>query len=468
MKNALGAFGALSILCLLGLTACGADESSDESTATLPFPAWSFEHWVWEDESTQGSAEALVNGYLERDIPVGAIIIDSPWSTGYSTFEFDTGLFPDAQAMIDGFHADGVKVMLWTVSGINDDAGEIYQEGLDNNYFLRASPDDNVSTTNWWKGDGRMVDYFNPEAVEWWHALVDKALALGIDGWKCDGLDYNVGGVGIGDATTYSPTLGRNVTRNEYSDAYYRDFYYYTREKLGDDRIITARPVDNYGFRGVGDEAVQFAPRDVIVAGWVGDQDGTFDGLINALDNLYWSSKAGYLAFGSDIGGYREDSNYSQGRSKEVFLRWSQLGAFNLVMENGGGGEHHPWAFDDETVSIYRRFAWLHHALVPYLMQASVPRWEAGTSLMEFVDDDDYAYFLGDDIFVWPIATADWSITIVAPDDLEGRWVSPFDSSKVLEAGTRLDWEVPLDAYPVFVREGSAVGETLEGILAQY
>ena len=101
-------------------------------------------------------------------------------------------------------------------------------------------------------------------------------------------------------------------------------------------------------------------------------------------------------------------------------------------------------------------------------MQASVPRWEAGTSLMEFVDDDDYAYFLGDDIFVWPIATADWSITIVAPDDLEGRWVSPFDSSKVLEAGTRLDWEVPLDAYPVFVKEGSAVGETLEGILAQY
>ena len=110
-------------------------------------------------------------------------------------------------------------------------------------------------------------------------------------------------GLGIADPTTYSPALGRDVTRNEYSDAYYRDFYYYTREKLGDDRIITARPVDNYGFRGVGDEAVQFAPRDVIVAGWVGDQDGTFDGLVNALDNLYWSAKAGYLAFGSDIGG---------------------------------------------------------------------------------------------------------------------------------------------------------------------
>ena len=468
MKNLTWQAAFLLSLCFM-LLACGSDDaSSSDGTAELPFPSWAFEHWVWEDESTQESAEALVAGYLERDIPVGAIIIDSPWSTGYSTFEFDTELFPDAQGMIDGFHAQDVKVMLWTVSGINDDAGEIYQHGIDKNYFLRASADDNTSTTSWWKGDGRMIDYFNPEAVQWWHSLVDRALDMGIDGWKCDGLDYNVGGLGISSPTTYSPTLGRDVSRNEYSHAYYRDFYYYTREKLGDDRIITARPVDNYGFRGVGDEAVQFAPKDVVVAGWVGDQDGTFDGLINALDNLYWSAKEGYLAFGSDIGGYREDSNYSQGRSKEVFLRWAQLGAFNPVMENGGGGEHHPWAFDEETVSIYRRFAWLHHALIPYLMQESVDRWASGTSLMHFVDDIDYAYFLGDDIFVWPIATQDWMVTIVAPDTLEGRWVSPFDATKVLEAGTRLDWDVPLDAYPVFVREGSAVSGLLEEVLEQY
>ena len=125
-------------ILLLVAVACGNEPTEDDVTDALPFPAWSFEHWVWEDESTQESAEALVAGYLERDIPVGAIIIDSPWSTGYSTFEFDTDLFPNAQAMIDGFHAQDVKVMLWTVSGINDDAGEIYQEGIDQNYFLRA------------------------------------------------------------------------------------------------------------------------------------------------------------------------------------------------------------------------------------------------------------------------------------------------------------------------------------------
>ena len=37
---------------------------------------------------------------------------------------------------------------------------------------------------------------------------------------------------------------GGVVTRREYSDAYYGDFFDYTRAKLGDDRLIMSRPVD--------------------------------------------------------------------------------------------------------------------------------------------------------------------------------------------------------------------------------
>ena len=34
------------------------------------------------------------------------------------------------------------------------------------------------------------------------------------------------------------------VSRAEYSDDYYNDFFDYTRAKLGDDRLIMSRPVD--------------------------------------------------------------------------------------------------------------------------------------------------------------------------------------------------------------------------------
>ncbi len=52
-----------------------------------------------------------------------------------------------------------------------------------------------VSTLKWcngfpcarWHGEGGLLDYTNPEAVQWWHSQMDNVLSLGIDGWKVDG-----------------------------------------------------------------------------------------------------------------------------------------------------------------------------------------------------------------------------------------------------------------------------------------
>ena len=109
-------------------------------------------------------------------------------------------------------------------------------------------------------------------------------------------------------------------------------------------------------------------------SGWVGDQDPTFDGLQEALKRYLLSSWAGdvlllrngdsqfiyfalgYANFGSDIGGYRS-GNGTLGRSRELLLRWAQVGAFSPLMENGGNKEHRPWMFEpaNETTQIYKR-----------------------------------------------------------------------------------------------------------------
>lgn len=64
----------------------------------------------------------------------------------------------------------------------------------------------------------------------------------------------------------------------------------------------------------------------------------------------------GYANFGSDIGGYRSGDG-ELGRTKELFIRWAQLGAFSPLMENGGNDEHRPWKFDsnNETLNIYKK-----------------------------------------------------------------------------------------------------------------
>ena len=72
---------------------------------------------------------------------------------------------------------------------------------------------------------------------------------------------------------------------------------------------------------------------------------------------------------------------------------------------------------------------------------------------MEFIDDEDYAFFLGDDI-LFGQSPARIGPSLSAPDE-PGTLGQSFRLNKDSRAGTTITWEVPLDTYPVFVREGA-------------
>ena len=80
--------------------------------------------------------------------------------------------------------------------------------------------------------------------------------------------------------------------------------------------------------------------------------------IYTAASHLSHALCTGYANFGSDIGGYRSGAGIL-GRSKQLLVRWAQLGAFSPLMENGGNKEHRPWLFDstNETLSIYLKSA---------------------------------------------------------------------------------------------------------------
>ena len=439
----------------------------------LDWPEWIFDHWVWYDESTQQSAQQLVDDYLAHDIPVGAIIIDSPWETGYNTFDWDHSLYPDPQGMIDYFHSKNVRVLLWITTAMNFDTTNVptdplrdslYDYAASRNYFMQKDATSGPGKIKWWKGWGSMIDLFNPDAVAWWKSLMDKVLDMGIDGWKCDGTDYNL--IDLNDFPNivtyfYSPGKGGNITREEYSDAYYRLFHEYTRQRLGNDRVNMSRPIDNYGATFLSGSEVAFTPKDIAWSSWVGDQNATFDGLKAALNNMYHSANYGYLSFGSDIGGYREDNMYPVNkRSKELFIRWAQLGAFSPLMENGGGGEHRPWMFDKQTEDIYRKLAKLRQCLIPYLMSQSKIAWDESRSMMTFFNDNDYSFLLGSDIFVAPFLDAGTDITVTFPSG--NKWVYLYDETKIYDGGTTATLTITYDEFPAFYKEGSSLVDDIE------
>jgi alpha-glucosidase (family GH31 glycosyl hydrolase) len=453
-----------ALMLLLSFASCKKDKPDSNNPVveeqTTPWPKWMFRPWIWEGASTQQSAKQIVDDYLSHDIPVGAIIIDSPWETDYNTFHWDSSLFSDPAEMVRYFHSKDVRVFCWITGGIDTNVHPLYDYARDHDFFMKKNASSGPAIVKWWKPTRcSLIDFYNPEAVAWWKSLMDKTLAYGIDGWKCDGSDFLL----YADFPTtyfYSPYLQGNIpSRNDYSDKYYRLFHDYTREKLGKDRVITCRPIDNYGYPFSGD-VVAFCPKDISFACWVGDQDATFDGMKAALGNMYESAAYGYLSFGSDIGGYRTDpNNPTWGRSKKLFIRWAQLGAFSGIMENGGGGEHRPWMFDDETNTIYSNLAKLRLQMIPYLMKTAEARYNAGVSMVSFFNNTDYSYLMGDDMFVAPVWDETGFVTVNFPAG--SNWVYLYNKSQTYTGGTSQTFSMSVNEFPVFVKEGSDLVTTL-------
>ncbi|RME53138.1 MAG: hypothetical protein D6795_05815, partial [Deltaproteobacteria bacterium] len=387
----------LLLLFLLSIGGRTCEPTAPEPTLEPPpWPRWVHRHWVWENSGTQESAWAFVNAFLEHDIPVGAVIIDRPWQTEPNTFVPDPARYPDLDTLIEAFHGIDVRVFLWITSVINVGASN-YDEAKGKGYFLS-----NGRTIEWWGGEGSLLDYTNPAAVAWWHAQMDPILDLGIDGWKCDATDPYV--------LTLVPSIGYGgqVTWDEYKDAYYRDFFDYTRNRLGDDRVITARPSDDYFVTGI---PLSFAPVDVNFAGWVGDQDPDFSGLRVALSNMFTSAELGYVSYGSDIGGFRDQGE----PHPEAFTRWAQLGALCPIMENGGSGEHRPWAYGERIESIYRTYTRLHYELIPYIYSQAAYSFEIGLPTMR-PQAGVWTYLLGDELLVAPFYEPGETREIIFPE----------------------------------------------------
>ncbi|MCL2513303.1 MAG: hypothetical protein FWF08_05330 [Oscillospiraceae bacterium] len=409
--------------------------ASDPSLEPPEWPVWTHSHWVWENDGNENSAWAHAMAYLDHDMPVGAVIIDRPWDTGPTTFVPDPNLYPNVGQMIENFHDKDIRVMFWATCVVNEDAPS-FQEAYDKGYFLN-----NGRTMKWWAGTGAYIDYTNPEAVEWWHGQMDKILELGADGWKVDGADPYL--------LLMFPTFGRGgyVSWTDYKELFYGDFHYYTREKYGKDKISFARPVDDLPF-GLAFWMPPFTQREYNFAGWTGDEYNDWGGMKWALNDIFAAAKYNFVNVGSDIGGFRIRAK----TDKDVLLRWTQLGAFCSVMENGNDTDRLPWAYDDETLDIYRNFVYIHHELIPYIYSQTAYSYELVKPMIR-PQPGEYMYLFGDNILVAPFTESGTKRDVTFP---AGEWIYMFDETKVYSSGKKT-LDIPLDEFPVFIRKGAIV-----------
>lgn len=448
-KTIISLFICLIISCILFCVGCQSHESSqnnqDISRNPPLIPRWAFEPWVWEDNGNkQSDVLALVDGYRNRNIPVGAVIIDSPWSTGYNDFIWDTKRYPEPQAMIDKLHQDDVRVIMWMTGNINGSKSSDMPSDKSSNFDEAVSKGyGTVKPTEfeWWKGTGIHVDVTNSEARKWFASQLDKVMNMGVDGFKCD------------EGVAYLPkeitTAAGPMTLEDYKFLWYKYMADYATSK-NPAAVITARPYSwQHG-------PVHAAVSDCIL-GWCGDFEGDYAGIMRQMDNLYRSAQAGYSGLQVEVGGYFEKT-----ANKAQLIRYAQFGALMPSMSNGGsnGGltNHLPWWQDQqnggsETTDIYRYFATLHSELVPYIFSLGVEAHLTGKPIVRQADIMQAKHILGEDILVG-VMDNDSQKQLNLP---EGQWVDFWDRSRTIAGNQTLSLTLPLNRYPIYFRNGAII-----------
>jgi alpha-glucosidase (family GH31 glycosyl hydrolase) len=473
---------AVLVVAVCVVSACGDDSGSaaDASTAcsfwtdaddiaepAIYTPRWAFEPWISKDISDAQDTRDFVAGFFDRDIPVGAVVIDSPWESHYNTFVPSSSRYPGFEDLVDELHAQDIRVVMWMTQMVNESSvdfepgGDMYEgpspnyaEGDECGFFVNES-----DGYLWWKGVGAGVDFFNQDAVAWWRRQQDHVLDMGIDGWKLDFGDQY-----IPPPTVY--TAAGPVDHQDYSEAYYREMLSYGVHRRGSEFVTMVRPYDeSYGFPGRFYARPEHAP-----VGWVGDNRRDWFGLIDALDHMFRSADEGYVVIGSDVGGYLDFNDIDRTETFPfdtlVFARWTAVGALTPFFQLHGRANITPWTVPDNvdlTVELYRYWSILHSELVPFWYSLAQGAYAGGAPLMRTIgelDDwaDDWRFQIGEAFLVAPIFDDTGVRDVALPAG--ARWYDWWQpQADAFDGGTTIaDYDATdRRRVPLFIREGAII-----------
>jgi alpha-glucosidase (family GH31 glycosyl hydrolase) len=200
------------------------------------------------------------------------------------------------------------------------------------------------------------------------------------------------------------------------------------------------------------------------------------DGIKSSVTGLLTSGLSGYSLEHTDIGGYTAIDNplLEYHRSKELLLRWIELGAFTVVFRTHEGNipeVNYQIYSDEETLRHFARFAKVYAAWEPYRMELVKEASETGLPVVRhpfvhYPDDPEvlgleYQFMVGPNLMVAPVLDPGANaVSVYLP---AGKWVHLWSGRQYGSPDKGLYEKVraPIGEPAVFYEEGSNVGRWL-------
>lgn len=191
---------------------------------------------------------------------------------------------------------------------------------------------------------------------------------------------------------------------------------------------------------------------------WLGDQKREFRYLEAQLRGLLSSGISGVPFVTLDMAGYK-----NAGKDEaDVFKRGIEFTAFIGNIQTHGTVKR-PYDFDNETKAVYRKYAKIHDALRPYLVEQGKIACKTGIPLVRHlaldywkdskVWDIEDEFMLGSKLLVAPVLDNKDYRNIYLP---EGEWTNLWTGEKYTGGRTLLMYKVASDEVPVFVNDGAS------------
>ncbi len=428
-------------------------------------PAWAYNLWM----AGQGGRDAVLSGVaaLEAaDIPVSAFWVqdwggirinpDGGFGVQYIWSADDT-LYPGLASMVSDLHVDGYRFLVYANPFIVDpssvaveddparfsprfdamnEMGLLLNDDMAETYIDAAVP--NIPQMD------AHPDFSNPDTV----GFISESLAqlvreYDFDGWMLD----------FGEWVPLDSVPQDGSDPIERRNTFPVDWQRASRNALegtrGDDWVMFARS----GFTGVQGEAQIH---------WIGDQEtdwGELDGLATVVPAMLNLGLAGQPFVTHDIAGF---SALSDPTTKELFQRWTELGAFTPIMRTHDGADkvnNWRWDRDEETISHFRKFTFVHCALMNELMTLGAEAEQTGAPILRhlmlvFPEDAETwdisdQYMIGDSLLVAPVVEE--GATTKSVYFPAGTWFDVWTGNPI-EGGRRMTVDAPIGSPPVFSR----------------
>ena len=418
-----------------------------------------------------------VREILERlealDAPVAAVWLQD-WvgqrETSFGTqlwwnWELDRNHYPDWDSLGESLRRKNIRLMTYINPFVCDDVGlkknhqrNLFREAAEGGYLVenRDGGPYRVRISSFSAG---LVDLTNPGARTWIKDIIKgELIGNGASGWMAD----------FGEGLPYDAVLFSGADPKTYHERYAEEWARVNREAIRE--------------AGREDDIVFFNRSGYIRSPlystlfWVGDQLVDWDehdGIKSAVTGLLTSGLSGYSLEHSDIGGYTAIDNplLRYHRSRELLLRWIELGAFTAVFRTHEGNipeVNYQIYSDEETLEHFVRFANIYAAWKPYRME--LVKEASGTGLpvvrhpyIRYPDDPEvlnlrYQFMVGTEFMVAPVLDPGTdSMEVYLPT---GGWVHLWTGDRYgsSDRGVYETVSTPIGEPAVFYRQGSVEG----------